>query len=163
MLAFFLIVLVTDLSFMMNENVHIYLHLYLNRVIFSSRNSVNIMLISIAVSRYSLHCQWKQILILCAATVGKFVGLSDSPTFQFLRNHFSNCSNHSVENHLLGPYKSLHNGWEHKHSWKILSPAISAMTLKSHIIFWQAFWHIVCLLFWRLFWLGYLRSIRSIR
>ena len=57
MLAFFLIVLVTDLSFMMNENVHIYLHLYLNRVIFSSRNSVNIMLISIAVSRYSLHCQ----------------------------------------------------------------------------------------------------------
>ena len=84
--CFFLIVLVTDLSFMMNENVHIYLHLYLNRVIFSSRNSVNIMLISIAVSRYSLHCQWKQILILCAATVGKFVGLSDSPTFQFLRN-----------------------------------------------------------------------------
>ena len=119
------------------EHVHIYLHLYLNSVIFSSRNSVNIILISVAVSRYSLYCQWKQSLIVCAATVGKFVGLSDLPVPP---EPFGNCPNFIVENHLLEPweptwvYTMVESNHGLKRYCKILwARAIPAVTFKSHL------------------------------
>ena len=148
------------------EHVHIYLHLYLNSVIFSIQNSVNIMLISVAVSRHSLHCQWKQILILCAATAGKFVGLSRPLRFSDVPvppEPFSNCPNHIVENHLLGPWEStqwLRATMDISTPEKYFGSRNPCGDIEIHIIFWQTFWHIVCLLFWRLFWLGYLPSIR---
>jgi len=62
--------------------------------------------INISVSRYSLYCQWRQILIFCAATVGKFVCLSDVPVPS---EHFSNCLNHIVENHRLGIFIQINS------------------------------------------------------
>ena len=121
--------LVADLSFMSVWTCHICLHLYLNSVIFSSRNSVNIILISVAVSRSSLHCQSNSL----RGNSGQICGLSDSPTFQFLRNLWAHCRKSSLST--LRVYTLVESNHGHKRAWKILWIAQSLRWHLNHTYF----------------------------
>ena len=82
--------------------------------------------------------------ILCAATVGKFAGLSDVPVPP---EPVSNCTNHIVENHVLGPWEStqwLRAPLEISIPKKYIGSRNPRGDVSITHISWQTFWHIVC-------------------
>ena len=65
-------------------------------------------------SRSSLHCQSNSL----RGNSGQICGLSDSPTFQFLRNLWAHCRKSSLST--LRVYTLVESNHGHKRAWKIL-------------------------------------------